>query len=556
MARRIIPIAMPKWGMEMVEGQIVTWSKDEGQPIASGDELLEIETDKVTNFYEAEYDGVLRRRIGEEGTIYPVGALLGVVAEAGVSDEEIDGFIREFAGPAEASDAPAPASAAMAGYAPAPAPDASPLPDTRLNEAAVEVQLAALKNEISPIAARVALTEGVDLSNVVATGRLGRISLADVEKAADRPLGAKARRANVSPRARKLALEKGVDLSSVHGSGHRGRVHAADVVAAANRPVVGVRPLAGNVHVGVAASRAEANSAMRRTIARRLVQSKTTAPHIYLRASIAMGEAMRLREGLNKRLASKVSINDLLVRAAGLALVETPEINVQYTDDNTLYFDQADICVAIALPQGLVAPVLRGVDKKPVTQIAEEIRALAERARAGGLTSDDLAGGTFSVSNLGMFGIESFDAVINPPQAAILAVGAITDKAVRVDGRIDLQPAMSVTLSCDHRAIDGAAGARYLAALKDLLENPVSEEFRGHDLNAPPTFPLPESPAALRIVSPEFGNHGFSGPFNVRYICGDCACFLRRMHETISARGADNDQIYSPAQRLAEVPME
>ena len=474
MARRIIPIAMPKWGMEMVEGQIVTWSKDEGQPIASGDELLEIETDKVTNFYEAEYDGVLRRRIGEEGTIYPVGALLGVVAEAGVSDEEIDGFIREFAGPAEASDAPAPASAAMAGYAPAPAPDASPLPDTRLNEAAVEAQLAALKHEISPIAARVALTEGVDLSNVVATGRLGRISLADVEKAADRPLGAKARRANVSPRARKLALEKGVDLSSVHGSGHGGRVHAADVVAAANRPVVGVRPLAGNVHVGVAASRAEANSAMRRTIARRLVQSKTTAPHIYLRASIAMGEAMRLREGLNKRLASKVSINDLLVRAAGLALVETPEVNVQYTDDNTLYFDQADICVAIALPQGLVAPVLRGVDKKPVTQIAEEIRALAERARAGGLTSDDLAGGTFSVSNLGMFGIESFDAVINPPQAAILAVGAITDRAVRVDGRIDLQPAMSVTLSCDHRAIDGAAGARYLAALKDLLENPVS----------------------------------------------------------------------------------
>ena len=469
MARRIIPIAMPKWGMEMVEGQIVTWSKDEGQTIASGDELLEIETDKVTNFYEAEYDGVLRRRIGEEGTIYPVGALLGVVAEAGVSDEEIDGFIREFAGPAEASappeapaPTPSPAPSPMAGYAPAAAPD-------------VEAQLAALKHEISPIAARVALAEGVDLSRVTATGRLGRISLADVEKAADRPLGAKARRANVSPRARKLALEKGVDLTSVRGNGHAGRIHAADVLAAAARPAVGARPLAGNVQVGAAASRAEPNSAMRRTIARRLVQSKATAPHIYLRATIAMGEAMRLREGLNKRLTnSKVSINDLLVRAAGLALVETPEVNVQYTDDNTLYFDQADICVAIALPQGLVAPVLRGVDKKPVTQIAEEIRALADRARAGALTSADLEGGTFSVSNLGMFGIESFDAVVNPPQAAILAVGAITDKAVRVDGRIDLQPSMSVTLSCDHRAIDGAAGARYLASLKALLENPVS----------------------------------------------------------------------------------
>lgn len=469
MARRIIPIAMPKWGMEMVEGQIVTWSKDEGEPIATGDELLEIETDKVTNFYEAEYDGVLRRRIGEEGTIYPVGALLGVVAEADVSDEEIDGFIREFSGPADASAPPeaaaaetSPAPSPMAGYAPAPAPD-------------VATQLAALTHEISPIAARVALAEGVDLSRVTATGRLGRISLADVENAAGRPLGAKARRANVSPRARKLALEKGVDLASVSGTGHAGRIHAADVAAAAARPAVGVRPLAGNVQVGAAASRAEPNSAMRRTIARRLVQSKATAPHIYLRASIAMGEAMRLREGLNKRLAnSKVSINDLLVRAAGLALIETPEVNVQYTDENTIYFDQADICVAIALPQGLVAPVLRGVDKKPVTQIAEEIRALADRARAGGLTTADLEGGTFSVSNLGMFGIESFDAVVNPPQAAILAVGAITDRAVRVDGRIDLQPSMSVTLSCDHRAIDGAAGARYLASLKALLENPVS----------------------------------------------------------------------------------
>jgi len=238
---------------------------------------------------------------------------------------------------------------------------------------------------------------------------------------------------------------------------------------------VGVRPLAGKVQVGAAGSRSEPNSAMRRTIARRLVQSKTTAPHIYLRASISMAEVVRLREGLNRRLTTtKVSINDLLVRAAGLALVETPDVNVQYTDDSTQYFDQADICVAIALPQGLVAPVVRGVDKKPVTQIAEEIRELAARARAGALGVADLEGGTFSVSNLGMFGIESFDAVINPPQAAILAAGAITEKAVRVDGRIELQPSMSVTLSCDHRAIDGAAGARYLSALKDLFENPVS----------------------------------------------------------------------------------
>jgi pyruvate dehydrogenase E2 component (dihydrolipoamide acetyltransferase) len=487
MARRIIPIAMPKWGMEMVEGQIASWSKDEGETIAVGDDLLEIETDKVTNVYEAENGGVLRRRIGLEGTIYPVGALLAVVADADVPDEEIEGFIREFSGSDDAA-APPPAASAeaaaptrAAGYdAPASAASAPETVDGeragRLGAAAVEAQLAALKHEISPIAARVAVAEGIDLSQVTPTGRLGRISLADVEKSAGRPIGAKTQRLNVSPRARKLALEQGVDLSSVRGQGHGGRIHAADVLAAASAQAArAVRPLAGNVRVGAATSRSEANSAMRRTIARRLVQSKTTAPHIYLRTSIAMGEAVKLREGLNRRLANaKVSINDLLVRAAGLALVETPDVNVQYTDESMIYFDQADICVAIALPQGLVAPVVRGVDRKPVTQIAEEIRALAARARDGALGADDLSGGTFSVSNLGMFGIESFDAVINPPQAAILAAGAIIDRAVRVDGRIDLQPSMSVTLSCDHRAIDGAAGARYLAALKDLLENPVS----------------------------------------------------------------------------------
>jgi pyruvate dehydrogenase E2 component (dihydrolipoamide acetyltransferase) len=485
MARRIIPIAMPKWGMEMVEGQIASWSKAEGDTIATGDDLLEIETDKVTNVYEAENDGVLRRRIGLEGTIYPVGALLAVVADPEVPDAEIDGFIRDFAGPADAeappSEGPVAAvspQAPAAGYA---APPTVPVPEVdddkpagRLDGAAVEAQLAVLKHEISPIAARVAVAEGIDLSRAVATGRLDRISLRDVEMVADRPIGAKARRSNVSPRARKLAREQGIDLASVRGKGAGGRVHAADVLAAASAPPA-VRPLAANVQVGAAGSRSEPNSAMRRTIARRLVQSKTTAPHIYLRASIAMGEAMRLREGLNRRLPnSKVSINDLLVRAAGLALIETPDVNVQYADEAMRYFDQADICVAIALPQGLVAPVVRGVDKKPVTQIAAEIRELAARARAGALGSADLEGGTFSVSNLGMFGIESFDAVINPPQAAILAAGAITERAVRVDGRIDLQPSMSVTLSCDHRAIDGAAGARYLAALKELLENPVS----------------------------------------------------------------------------------
>ena len=495
MAQKIIPIAMPKWGMEMVEGQIAKWSKTEGDPVGPGDELVEIETDKMTNVYEMEFSGVLRRRIGVEGEIYPVGQLIAVIADAEVPDSEIDAFVKDYKGGAAQAAAAAPAPAAPAAPAPQPAPPQgynapprplAPAPAVQrsdavrapgLDAAAVEAQIRALGTEISPIAARVAVNEGLDVSRAVATGRLGRVSLHDLEVAAGHPVGARTRRLNASPRARRLAREHGVALDRIRGSGRGGRIHAADVLAAKSAQPAQPGPSVGQapVQVGVAGYRSEANSAMRRTIARRLVQSKTTTPHIYLRASAEMTELLKLREGFNRRLPqSKVSINDLLIRACGLALAEVPEVNVQYTDDYLHCFDQADICVAIALPQGLVAPVIRGADKKPVAQIADEVRALAARARAGGLTAADLEGGTFTVSNLGMFGVESFDAVINPPQAAILAVGAMTDRAVDEDGAIRLRPFLSLTLSCDHRAIDGAVGARYLAALKGLLENPVS----------------------------------------------------------------------------------
>lgn len=496
MAGKIIPIAMPKWGMEMVEGQITKWNKKVGDAVAPGEQLIDIETDKMTNVYEAEFTGVLRRRIGEEGKIYPVGQLIAVVADANVPDAEIDTFVKNYkAGSATGAPAPeaksAPAPSAPQGYARAPNPQVAAVPQAArpaaarapaakangLSAKAVEEQIAGLGKEVSPIAARVAIAEGVDLKGVGATGRLGRISLDDVEKKAGRPLGRKTRRADVSPRARRLAREKGLDVAGLIGSGPNGRVMAIDIASAAEaRPRI-APALAGDmrVQVGVAGYRTEPTSAMRRTIARRLVQSKATAPHIYLRAEVSMVELIKLREGVNKRLKdARVSLNDFLVRAAGLALAEVPEANVQYTDEELFYFDQADISVAIALPQGLVAPIVRGADKKPVTQIAEEIRALAQRARAGGLTAADLEGGTFTVSNLGMFGIESFDAVINPPQAAILAVGAVVEKAVGVAGVVKLEPRLALTLSCDHRAIDGALGARYLAALKELIENPVA----------------------------------------------------------------------------------
>ncbi len=489
MAGKITPIAMPKLGMEMTEGLITQWNKSVGEVIKEGDEIADLETDKLSMPYESHTGGVLRRILVEEGGPYPVGQLLAIMADADVSDEDIDTFVSDYK-PVEAAPAPGGASAAApAAPAPAPAqpsgyaaPSSEPAAAPKANgldKAAVEAQIAGLSTEISPIAARVAIDEGVDVTKAAATGRLGRISLDDLEESAGRPLGRKARRLNASPRALRVAKEKGIDLSTLRGSGPNGRILAADVE---NAPVAAPLPVTGMsmgaalpVQVGAAVPRAEPVTNMRKSIARRLVQSKTTAPHIYLRIEVNATELLKVREGVNRRLGDKkISVNDLIVRACGLALAEVPAANVQYSEDQILFFDQADIGVAVALPDGLIAPIVRGVDKKSALQISDEVKGLAAKARSGGLRPEDIEGGTFTVSNLGMFGIQDFDAVINPPQAAILAVGAVEERPANVDGMLDLAPMMSLSMSCDHRVIDGAIGAQFLAALKELLENPVA----------------------------------------------------------------------------------
>lgn len=491
MAPRIIPIAMPKLGMEMVEGELVQWQKKVGDAIKPGDEIFDIETEKLNMPYEAEFTGVLRRRLEEEG-VFDVGHLVGIVADESVSDADIDAFVASYtpnvaetvssggggyAAPASQpapSPSPAPSRAAPAAAAPAPAP-ATPKANG-LDAAAVEAQIAKLSTEISPIAARVAVGEGVDLSKVGATGRLGRVSLDDVEEAAGRLLGRKTRRVNVSPRAKKLAGEKGVDLAQLAGSGPNGRIMAKDIeTAAAAAPVQARVQAPMPVQVGTATARAEPMSAMRRTIARRMAQAKAEIPHIYLRTEINMAELLNMRQGVNKRLDGiKTSINDFIVRGVGLALMEVPAANVQYGGDHIHYFDQADVGVAVALEGGLIAPLIRGVDRMPVAQIAQDAQDIAGRARTSKLVPADIEGGTSTVSNLGMFGITNFDAIVNPPQSSILAVGTVEEKPIGVDGQIDLAPMMSVTFSCDHRVIDGAIGAEFLSALKELLENPVS----------------------------------------------------------------------------------
>lgn len=464
MSDKILPITMPKWGMEMTEGTITNWYFEEGDEISDGDEILDIETEKLSNPYESEGDAVLRKRIGEEDEVYPVGALIGIMADEDVSDDDIQAFIEAYV-PPTLSDEPAPAAAAPAASAEAP-PDTGSRGYDKMPAADVENFISTSNLDISPIAAQLAADAGIDLSKATGTGRLGRISVADVEKVAGGPLGRKATASKASPVARRLAKQKGIDLSMVQGSGGRGRILKRDVESAQT---------GGTVSVGPATFRTEKNTKMRDVIARRLVQSKTQAPHFYLRVELNMGELMKLRAGVNKRLnGKKVSVNDFIIRATGLALREVPEANVQFGDGEMRHYNQADVGVAVAVDNGLVTPVVRGACRKSLVQIADEVADLANRAREGGLKPADIEGGTISVSNLGMYGISSFDAVINIPQGSILAVGVVEERPANVDGELKLAPMMHVTMSCDHRAIDGAVGAKFLAAFKELIENPVS----------------------------------------------------------------------------------
>jgi pyruvate dehydrogenase E2 component (dihydrolipoamide acetyltransferase) len=465
MAAKIHPITIPKWGMEMTEGTLARWCKPEGSAIAKGDDLVEIETDKIVNVVEAPFSGILRRQMAKEAETHPVGRLIAIIADEGASDADIDAFVASYGGGAAEPAAKAASAPATAKAAPAPEPVAAAA-KTGLSGDEIKRQIDALPHGISPVAARVAERQGIDLSGITGTGRLGRVSLADVEARAGRALSQP--RVNASPVARRLARERGIDMTLVRGSGKNGRIFKRDIEGFVQGFVA--------AEAGPATYRSEALTPMRRTIARRLVESKSTVPHFYLTIEVNCSALLSVRKSVNERLKSgiKVSVNDLLIRATGLALRDVPAANAQFGGDEIRYFNQADVSVAVAIDGGLVTPVIRAADRKPVTRIAEEMQTLAARARAGRLTSDDITGGTIGLSNLGMYGIRQFDAVINPPQGSILAFGVIEERPANVDGQLALAPLMSVTMSCDHRVIDGAVGAEFLKAFRLLVENPVS----------------------------------------------------------------------------------
>jgi pyruvate dehydrogenase E2 component (dihydrolipoamide acetyltransferase) len=408
----------------MEEGQLVQWLKSEGDVVANGDVLAEIETDKATMELIARGDGVLRKIFLGAGGTADVGAVIGVIAAA---EEDISGIEGVDGGGSGAAGEPAPPVAESASPA-APTPPAPPVaPSTPPASAPTE-------------------------STAAAGGRV-----------------------KASPLARRLAEEMGVDLSRVAGSGPGGRVVKRDIETAKAAGVTA--PSVSAWTADEAEYEDVPTSQMRKAIAKRLVTSIGPVPTFYLTIDVDMGRTMEARKSINTMLEKdgiKVSINDIVLKATAAALRAHPNCNAQWHEGFIRRFNSVHLGVAVAIEDGLITPIVRDAHAKGIARIGAEVRELAGRAREKKLMPDEYTGATFSVSNLGMFGIHEFTAIINPPESGILAVGGIEDTPVVVDGAVVIRPRMRVTMSCDHRVIDGAQGSRFLQTLKGMLEEPTA----------------------------------------------------------------------------------
>jgi len=417
---------MPKLSDTMEEGRILRWLKKEGDPIETGQALAEVETDKATVEMEAYSNGTIRKLIAVEGQFAKVGELIAIIGAAG---EDISSLVPAAdAAPstpaARAGTVAAPESAAAARPAPAMMAPASGTPTPRGRSL-----------KASPLALRMAAEAGLNLGSLQGTGPQGRIIKRDIESALSQGPSAPAPARSAMPqRTRSFALQ-------------------------ASRNDI---PEIQDVEL----------SAVRRTIAKRLVQSKGPVPHFYLTIDVAMDRVWNAYKALRDQKSS-ISINDIIVKATALALRQHPEINASFAGDHLKVYSRVHIGMAVALDDGLITPVLRDADLKPLEEISEEARTLVERARARKLQPNEYTGATFSISNLGMMGIDEFSAIINPPEAAILAVGAVRQVPVVVDGNLTVGWRMKATLSVDHRVADGAAGARFLQTLRTFLEHPL-----------------------------------------------------------------------------------
>lgn len=417
-----VEITMPRLSDTMEEGILIKWVVEVGDKVEAGDVLADIETDKATMEFQSFDDGVVAQIVAEEGEALPVGALIAVIAEEG---ENVD-------------------AAAASGSA---------------GQAVSADDVAGVQAETAAPVATVAEQPQPTIS------------------------GAQLR---VSPVARKIAQQQGVDLATLTGTGPGGRVIKRDVLAAAptSSPAVEPQPVQAPPAAAAAPPAGATTVALsnrRKTIARRLVESKTTIPHFTVTVTIDSDRLLDVRSSVNSVLQEqgvKLSVNDFVVKACALALIKHPQVNASWADDAIAQHATASIGVAVALPQdkggGLVVPTIRDAQHKSLQQISGETRALGDKARQQGLTIEEMADATFTVSNLGMLGVDHFEAIINPPQAAILAVGAALEKPVVREGQLTIGREMTCTMSCDHRVVDGAVAAEFLQTLKTLLENPAA----------------------------------------------------------------------------------
>jgi len=413
---------MPKLSDTMEEGRILRWLKQVGDAVETGQALAEVETDKATVEMEAYANGTIRKLIATEGQFVKVGDLIAII---GAADEDVSALVPAAGAAVPVAPQAPPPPTVSAPTPPQPAAAGGPAPTGRSLKA-------------SPLALRMAAEAGLDLGRLQGTGPQGRIIKRDIESALAAapaaPLSPAAAQAGMPQRARSLSLVAARDAG----------------------------PESQDVEL----------SAVRRTIAKRLVQSKGPVPHFYLTIDVAMDRVWDAYKALRDQKSS-ISVNDIIVKATALALRQHPEINASFAGDHIKVFSRVHIGMAVALEDGLITPILRDADLKPLEEISEEARSLVERARAKKLQPNEYTGATFSISNLGMMGIEEFSAIINPPEAAILAVGAVSQVPVVVDGALAIGWRMKATLSVDHRVADGAAGARFLQTLRRFLEHPL-----------------------------------------------------------------------------------
>jgi pyruvate dehydrogenase E2 component (dihydrolipoamide acetyltransferase) len=405
-------ITMPRLSDTMTEGKVAKWHKNVGDTVKEGDLLAEIETDKAVQDFESEFNGVLLKQGVEEGGAAPVDSVLAIIGPEGT----------------DVSAVGAPKAAAQASEKPA----------EQKTEAKAE------------------------------------------EKAAPAASSSSSDRVAISPLAKKMAQDKGVDINSVHGSGENGRIVKKDIEnyqpSQAQAQPAASAPAAAQVALSfVQGEDTETpNSQVRNIIAKRLAESKFSAPHYYLMVEINMDKAIEARKEINSLPDTKISFNDMIIKATAVALRKHPQVNSSWAGDKIIHRGNINVGVAVAIPDGLVVPVLKNTDQMNYTQISAAVKDMASRAKSKGLKANEMEGSTFSISNLGMFGIETFTSIINQPNSAILSVGAIIEKPIVKDGQIVVGNIMKLSLACDHRVVDGATGAQFLQTLKTYLESPLT----------------------------------------------------------------------------------